>query len=87
MNTLFDENGLLNISEITANHPSFKAIMADGIVTDEELKQQADATIAALRHVQEICTPEQQSAIVDAIAEMSVLYAAYNYYQLQNFRI
>lgn len=86
MNTLFDKNGLLNITDIVAGHPSFKAIMADGIVTDEELKTQADATIASLRRLQEICNEEQQAAIVDAISEMAVLFAAYRNYELQDLR-
>ena len=44
MQTLFDENGNLNISDIVLNHPSYKKIMEDGIiVTDDELKEQADA--------------------------------------------
>jgi len=55
MNTLFDKNGILNISDIVVNHPSYKAIMEDGIVTDDELKAQADATIASLRHLQKLC--------------------------------
>lgn len=84
MNTLFDENGLLNLADLTTNHPAFKAIMEDGIVTDLELKEQADATVAALHHLQNICNHEQQKAVVDAISEMSVLYAAYHYYELQN---
>lgn len=83
MHTLFDENGMLNIGDIVANHPSYKAIMDDGIVTDDELKSQADATIAALRRLQTLCNEEQQSAIADAIAEMSVLFAAYHHHQLQ----
>ncbi len=83
MQKLFDENGMLNISDIVVNHPSYKAIMEDGVVTDMELKEQTDATIASLRKLQEICNEEQQSAILDAIAEMSVLFAAYNTYQLQ----
>ena len=86
MNTLFDKNGLLNISDIVANHPSYKAIMADGIVSDDELKAQADATIASLRRLQEICNEAQQSAIVDAISEMAVLFAAYHNYELQDLR-
>lgn len=86
MKTLFDENGLLNIDEIVANHPSYKAIMEDGIVTDQELRDQAEATIVSLRHLEEICSAEHQAAIVDAIAQLSVLYAAYHNYQLQDFR-
>lgn len=87
MQTIFDENGFLNISDIVKNHPSYKAIMKDGIVTDQELKEQADATIASLRKLQSICNEEQQSAILDAISEMGVLFAAYHNYELQDIRI
>lgn len=86
MNTLFDKNGILNIDDIVVNHPSYKAIMADGVVTDEELKAQADATVASLHRLQEICNEDQQSAIVDAITEMAVLFAAYHNYELQDLR-
>lgn len=83
MKRLFDDKGFLNIQDIVENHPSFKSIMEDGIVTDEELKTQADKTIAALKLLQDICTDTQQNAIVDAISEMSVLFASYQIYQLQ----
>lgn len=86
MNTLFDKNGMLNIDDIVASHPSYKTIMEDGIVTDDELKTQADATIASLRRLQEICNAEQQSAIAEAISEMAVLFAAYHNYELQDLR-
>lgn len=84
MKTLFDENGMLNISDIISGHPSYKAIMDDGIVTDEELKNQADATVASLRKLQTLCNEEQQNAILDALSEMGVLFAAYHQYELQN---
>lgn len=86
MQTLFDENGMLNIADIVADHPSYKAIMEDGIVTDKELKEQSDATIASLRKLQTLCNEEQQNAILEAISEMSVLFAAYHNYELQNLR-
>lgn len=86
MNTLFDKNGILNIGDIVANHVSYKSIMEDGIVTDDELKNQANATVASLRRLQELCNDEQQSAIVDAISEMAVLFAAYHNYELQDLR-
>lgn len=83
MQTLFDENGLLNIADIVSEHPSYKAIMEDGIVTDEELANQAAATVASLRKLQTICSPQQQAAILDAISEISVLFTVYQNYQLQ----
>ncbi len=86
MQTLFDENGLLNISDIVTNNPAYQAIMADGIVTDQELKEQADATMASLRHLQSILNDEQQAAVGDAISQMSVLFAAYHNHELQNLK-
>lgn len=86
MQTIFDENGLFNISDIVMNHPSYKAIMEDNIVTDQELKEQAEATIASLCKLQSLCNEEQQNAIVDAISEMGVLFAAYHNYELQDLR-
>lgn len=87
MQTLFDENGLINIADVIANHASFKAIMEDSVVTDQELQDQAETTIAALRKVQELCTDEQQAAVLNVISEMGVLFAVYHNYQLQDFRI
>lgn len=84
MQTLFDENGMLNIADMVGNHPSYRAIMEDGVVTDQELSDQAEATIASLRRLQEICTPEQQAAILEAISEMSVLMAVYHRHELQS---
>lgn len=86
MQTIFDENGLLNISDIVKTHPSYIVIMEDGIVTDQELKEQAEATIASLRKLQSLCNKEQQGAVLDAISEMGVLFAAYHNYELQDLR-
>lgn len=86
MQTLFDENGLLNIADMVLTHPSYKAIMEDGVVTDKEMKDQADRAIATLRRLQSLCNDEQQQAILEAISEMGVLFAAYHYYELQDLR-
>jgi len=83
MKRLFHENGMLNIADIVAENPSYKAIMEDGVVTDQELKDQADATLASLHRLQELCSEEQQDAVLSAITDMSVLFAAYHNYELQ----
>lgn len=83
MKRLFDENGMLNIADIVAENPSYKAIMEDGVVTYQELKDQADATLASLHRLQELCSEEQQDAVLSAITDMSVLFAAYHNYELQ----
>lgn len=42
----FNEQGILNIDELVANNESFKKIMEDGVVTEEEIKSQSDKVIA-----------------------------------------
>lgn len=83
MHKLFDKNGFLNIGDIVMNHSSFKNIMEDGIVTDEEIKQQAENTITALKNLQTMCSEEQQADIVEALSELSVLFAVYHIHELQ----
>lgn len=87
MQKLFDNQGFLNISEVITQRPSYRTIMEDGVVSDQELKDQADLTIKTLRHLQSICNAEQQDAIVEALSELGVLFAAYHNYQLQNLNI
>lgn len=86
MQQLFDENGLLNIADIITTHPYYKTIMEDGVVTDQEMNEQANRTIASLKRLQTICNDEQQSAILEAISELSVLYAVHRNYELQKFK-
>lgn len=85
MHKLFDENGMLDIASLVTENPSYRKIMEDGVVTDQELQEQADATVASLRRLRQICNEEQQEAIADAIAQMSVLFAVYHNQQLQEF--
>lgn len=86
MKQLFDDKGLLNIADIVTTHPSYKTIMEDGIVNDEELTEQSARTLASLRKIQELCNDEQQSAVIDAISEMSVLFSIYHIHELQNLK-
>lgn len=86
MQTLFDENGVINISDVVLNNPAYKTIMADGIVTDQELDDQMQRTVAALKKVSELCTPEQQNAVVDALTELSVFQMVFHSYELQNLK-
>lgn len=86
MNTFFDENGILNLDDAVMQMPSFKKIMEDGIVTDVELADQAAHVTALLHKVEDSCTQEQTAMIKDLLAEMSVLFAAYNYKELQTLK-
>lgn len=82
----FDKNGVLNLDEAVMNIDSFKTIMADGIVTDEELKAQSDRVIGILHDMEKRYSPEQLKEIKQLLAETSVLYAIYNYHSIQSVK-
>lgn len=85
-NVFFDKNGVLNLDEAVMNIDSFKTIMADGLVTDEELKAQSDRVIGILHDMEKKYSPEQLKEIKQLLAETSVLYAIYNYHSIQSVK-
>ena len=80
----FNEEGIINIDEIVTNNASFKNIMEDGIVTEEEVKAQSDKVIAMLHDMEAKYSQEQLAEIKSLLAETSVLYAVYNFHSIQN---
>ena len=80
----FDEEGFLNIDEMVAENASFKNIMEDGIVSDEELKSQSEKVIEMLRSMETKYNEEQLTEIKNLLVETSVLYAVYNIHAIQN---
>lgn len=80
----FNEKGILNIDEMVVENTSFKAIMEDGIVTEDEIKAQSDKVVAMLNNIEAKYTEEQLSDIKDLLVESSVLYAIYNFYSIQD---
>ncbi len=83
----FNEDGILNIDEMVVNNASFKNIMEDGIVTEEEIKAQSDKVVAILHEMEAKYNDEQLEEIKNLIIESSVLYAVYNYYSIKNINM
>lgn len=79
----FNEKGILNIDDIVTNNDSFKRIMDDGIVTDEEVKAQSDKIVFMLKDMESRYTEPQLFEIKNLLAETSVLYAIYQLNALQ----
>ena len=80
----FNEDGILNIDEMVVNNASFKKIMEDGMVGEEEVKSQSDKVVEMLHDMEAKYTNEQLSEIKNLLVESSVLYAVYNFYSIQN---
>lgn len=68
------ENGLLDLDSIIINNPSYQKIMEDGIVTDEEIQEQAEKIDSMLKDMKNKYTPEQFVEVQSLIAEVSVLF-------------
>lgn len=86
MDTFFDKNGFLNLDDAVQDVASFKKIMADGIVTDVELAEQADCVSSLLHQVEAQCSPQQLSLIKELLVEMNVLFTVYHYKELQSLK-
>ena len=80
----FNEQGILDLDEMLLNNESFKSIMADGEVTDEEIKAQSERIVAILHDMETKYTEVQLAEIKTLLVETSVLYAVYNYNSLLN---
>ena len=80
----FNEKGILSIDEMIVNNASFKNIMEDGVVTEEEIKTQSDKVIAMLHDMEARYSEEQLAEIQNLLIESSVLYAVYNFHSIQD---
>ena len=80
----FNEDGILNIDEMVVNNASFKNILEDGIVTEDEIKAQSDKVVAILHDMEKKYNEEQLAEIKNLLVESSVLYAVYNFHSIQN---
>ena len=86
MNVFFNDDGILNLDEAVMEMDSFKKIMEDGIVTDDEVMNQANHVADLLHRIEDTCPPEQSALVKEALSEISVLYAVYHYRELQTLR-
>ena len=72
---LFDaETGYLLLDEVVESKDSFKKIMEDGIITDEEMEDQVNRVIDRLKTMEEILSDYEKTLVLDAISELAVLY-------------
>ena len=61
----FNQNGILNIDEAIMNKESFKKIMADGTVTEDEIKEQSDKVVGLFQEIEKKYSEEQLREIKD----------------------
>ena len=80
----FNEQGMLNLDEAVMNQPTLKKIMEDGIVTEQEVKEQSERIISILKSMEKNYTEEQQREIKELLVETGVLFTTSQYHALQS---
>lgn len=78
MKTLLDKYENLNIEDLVINQPSFKHIIEDGVITEEEIAEQSQRVVAKIKEIDAVATPEMKEMVRELLAEMSVLVAISN---------
>ena len=81
MNTFFDESDSLNIDDLILQQSSFQKIMEDGVVTEEEIKEQQERVIGLLYKLEQSLSSEQIDDVRELLAEISVLVAVRNVFE------
>lgn len=75
MKKLFDEEtGYLIIDELAMKRDSYRKVLEDNVVTEDELKEQADLVIDYLKKLDQKLDDEEKELVTDLICEMAVLY-------------
>ncbi len=82
----FNEQGIIDIDELVQNEPSFQKIMADGIVTEDELYDQSKRVIDLLHEAEKRFSDSDQQFIKRLFTETSVLSEVYHYFSIQNIQ-
>ena len=77
---------VLDLESILMNNESLKNILEDGVVTEEEVKEQAEKVTAIAEELKQMCSEEQLRKIQSLIAEMNALYVVYNYNELMSIK-
>ena len=78
----FNEQGMLNLDEAVMNQPTFKKIMEDGIVTEQEIKEQSERMVSILKSMEKNYT--EQREIKELLVEAGVLFTTSQYHALQS---
>lgn len=79
----FNKDGMFRLDETVAQRATFKKIIDDQTVTDEEIASQIELVLSLYHRMEKALTPEQLELVAEAIAETGVLHSISQYQQLQ----
>ena len=79
----FNEDGSLKINETIMNQPTYRKIIEDGVVTNEELIEQSNLVMTLFRKIEDTFNKEQKQLVQDLIVEISVLNSIFKQHGMQ----
>lgn len=79
-----DEGDELFFNRYVERMESWQQALADGVITLEEIKAQAERVADLLRKVEPMLNDEQHEAVTNLLLELAVLNALQSAYLLQN---
>lgn len=80
----FDKNGILDIDGMLEENESFRKVMEDGIVTEDEIKSLSDNVVSVLHDIEARFSDEQQAEVRSLMVEACALFAAWHYHSVQS---
>lgn len=78
------ETGILRLDEHIITMPSYQRIVADGIVTEEEIVEHGAQVTSLLSQLEGLLTQKAHAVATEALCELAVLYAVQRQYAMQN---
>jgi hypothetical protein len=78
------ETGILKLDEYLCEDPSFRKVMEDGIVTDDELAAHAEAVAESLRALEASLDAPARDRVLDTLIQLCALYALQRAHEQQD---
>jgi ferritin-like protein len=69
------DTGVLKLDEYVAEMPSYQKIMADQVVTDEEVESHVQQVTGLLQRLDQSLPDDLKELATDALCKLAVLYA------------
>jgi flagellin-specific chaperone FliS len=69
------QTGILMLDQYVAEMDSYRRIVEDEVITDDELDEQTQRVASLLRRLEETLSPEAKAIATEALSELAVLNA------------
>jgi hypothetical protein len=76
------ETGVLLLDEYVVQMPSYRKVMEDQVVTEDELAEHAGLVVDCLKRLDAALPPDTRALATETLCELAVLYALERYHEM-----